>query len=220
MAFLVFFVLLCLNLSQLISFQVNAQQDPTNGFTAVSLSQSNFELQKPYDKSPNERYNFNNGEHRFWVFATDKPHTPSSATRPRSEIRIRGYDYSPGVWQFEGQAYVPSGTTATSIMQIFGGSSRATTIMLRVYSGSLTVYRAPVVLPNMYNRWFKVNVIHNVGASNVKVYIDGVQRHEGSGDGGSNHYFKFGVYAEEGASNYMESRWRGIRVLRRNPTPQ
>ncbi|KAE8706917.1 putative Citrate-binding protein precursor [Hibiscus syriacus] len=114
------------------------------------------------------------------------------------------------------EAYIPSGTTATSVMQVFGGSFRATTIILRVYQGSLTVYRSPVLLSNMYNRWFKVNVIHDVGASNVKVYIDGVLRYEGFGAGGSYHYFKFGVYAEDGASNYMESRWRRIRVLRKN----
>ncbi|XVF61817.1 hypothetical protein PTKIN_Ptkin08bG0161200 [Pterospermum kingtungense] len=218
MAFLVLFSLLCVSLSHLIAFQANAQQDPTTGFTAVSLSRSNFVLQKPYDKSPSERYSFNNGEHRLWVFANDKPYSPSSTTKPRTEIRIGGYDYSSGVWQFEGQAYVPSGTSGTSIMQIFGGSpsTRSTTIMLRVYSGSLTVYRDPVVLQNMYNRWFKVNVIHDVGASNVKVYIDGVLRYQGSDAGGNNHYFKFGVYAQNGESNYMESRWRGIRVLRRN----
>ncbi|KAE8706916.1 Citrate-binding protein [Hibiscus syriacus] len=204
--------ILCFSL--LICFQANAQ--PTSGFTDVALSQSNFQLQKPYDLSPSDRYSFNNGVHRFWVYSTDKPHTPSSNTRPRSEIRIRGYDYSSGVWQFEGEAYIPSGTTATSVMQVFGGSFRATTIMLRVYQGSLTVYRSPVLLSNMYNRWFKVNVIHDVGASNVKVYIDGVLRYEGAGAGGSNHYFKFGVYAEDGASNYMESRWRRIRVLRKN----
>ncbi|XP_021274551.1 citrate-binding protein-like [Herrania umbratica] len=216
MAIAVLFSLLCLSLSQLLSFQATAQQNPTSGFTAVPLSQSNFELHKPYDKSPSERYSFSNGEQRLWVFATDKPHTTSSDTKPRTEIRIRGYDYSSGVWQFEGQAYVPSGTTGTSIMQVFGGSSRATTIMLRVYTGSLTVYRSPVILSNMYNRWFKVNVIHDVGASNVKVYIDGVLKYEGSGAGGNNHYFKFGVYAQNDESNYMESRWRGIRVLRRN----
>ncbi|KAK5843272.1 hypothetical protein E1A91_A02G155200v1 [Gossypium mustelinum] len=103
-------------------------------------------------------------------------------------------------------------------MQVFGGSSRATTIMLRVYSANLTVYRSPTVLENVYNRWFNVNVIHDVGASNVKVYIDGVQKYEGSGAGGNNHYFKFGVYAEDGASHRMESRWRQIRVLWKNST--
>ncbi|KAH1113840.1 hypothetical protein J1N35_007218 [Gossypium stocksii] len=103
---------------------------------------------------------------------------------------ILGYDYSSGVWQLEGEAYIPSGTDATSVMQVFGGSSRATTIMLRVYSAKLTVYRSPTVLENVYNRWLKVN-IHDVGASNVKVYIDGFQRYQGSGAGGNNHYFKF-----------------------------
>ncbi|KAL4366937.1 hypothetical protein GQ457_05G015410 [Hibiscus cannabinus] len=128
--FTLVFSILCLSYIKLICFlQANAQ--PTSGFTAVSLSQSNFELQKPYDLSPSDRYSFNNGVHRFWVYSTDKPHTPSSDTRPRSEIRIRGYDYSSGVWQFEGEAYIPSGTTETSIMQVFGGSSRANAPSLR-----------------------------------------------------------------------------------------
>ncbi|OMO55915.1 Concanavalin A-like lectin/glucanases superfamily [Corchorus capsularis] len=198
-----------------LSLKANAQ-DPTSGFTAVPLSQSNFDLHKPYDVAANERYSFIDGVHKMWVYSTDKPFQAGSDTLPRTEIRIRGYDYSSGIWQFEGQAYVPSGTSATSIMQIFGGTSRATTIMLRVYTGSLTVYRSPIILSNMYNRWFKINVIHDVAASNVKVYIDGALKYEGSGSGTSNHYFKFGVYAQEGASNYMESRWRGIRVLRKN----
>ncbi|KAK8486269.1 hypothetical protein V6N12_013840 [Hibiscus sabdariffa] len=119
--------------------------------------------------------------------------------QPTSEFTA-GYDYSSGVWKFEGEAYISSGTTATSVMQVFGGSSCAITIMLRVYDGSITVYRTPVVLSNAYNRWFKVNVIHDVGVSNLKVYIDSALRYEGFGAGGNNHYFKFGVYAEEGAS--------------------
>ncbi|KAK8672858.1 hypothetical protein V6N13_111215 [Hibiscus sabdariffa] len=200
---------------QLMSLEANDQT--TSGFTQVSLSQSNFELQRPYDKSPRERYSFNNGVHRLWVYSTDKPHTPTSHTEPRTEIRIRGYDYSSGVWQFEGEAYIPRGTTGATVMQIFGGSSRATTIMLQVYDGELAAYRrSERLLSNMYNRWFKVNVIHDVGASNVKVYIDGVLRYEGSGAGGHYHYFKFGVYAADGPSHRMESRWRGIRVLTKN----
>lgn len=37
---------------------------------------------------------------------------------PRTEIRITGYDYSLGVWQFEGHAYVPKGTSGVTIVQI------------------------------------------------------------------------------------------------------
>ncbi|KAK6259023.1 hypothetical protein SCA6_013497, partial [Theobroma cacao] len=175
-----------------------------------------FELHKPYDMAANERYSFSNGEHRLWVYSTDKPHYQGSTTKPRTEIKIRDYDYSSGVWQFEEYVYVPSGTTGVCIMQIFGGSSRATTMMLRVYGGSFTYYRSPVLLSNVYNKWIRVNVIHDVGASNVKIYLNHQLRYEGAGAGGSSHYFKFGVYAQNDESNYMESRWVGIKVLRKN----
>lgn len=99
-------------------------------------------------------------------------------------------------------------------MQIFGGSSSATTLQLRVYDTSLTYYRSPVLLQNMYNKWFRLNVIHDVGSSNVMVYIDGVLKYDRSGDpGDATHYFKFGVYTQNDPSHYMESRWKDIKVF-------
>ncbi|OMO55914.1 Concanavalin A-like lectin/glucanases superfamily [Corchorus capsularis] len=192
MAFIEILSLTCLCLNHLISFQASAQLVNTlQGFTPVPLSESNFELHRPYDVAANQRYSYSNGEHRLWVYSTDKPH-------------------------YQGYVYVPSGTTGVCIMQTFGGSSRATTMMLRVYSGAFTYYRSPVLLSNAYNRWIRVNVIHDVGASNVKIYLDQQLRYEGAGAGGTSHYFKFGVYAQNDESNYMESRWLGIKVLRKN----
>ena len=43
--------------------------------------------------------------------------------------------YSSGVWQFEGDVFVPSGTSGASVMQIFGAAEHATTLMLHVYGG-------------------------------------------------------------------------------------
>ncbi|KAJ6948986.1 citrate-binding protein-like [Populus alba x Populus x berolinensis] len=192
----------------------HALADPADGFTSLSLGRSNFVIHKPYDVSESERYSFQNGIHKLWVYSADKPFKSGSNTSPRTEVRVRGYDYTSGVWQFEGYAYVPSGTTGVSIMQIFGGASAATTMMLRVYNGALSYYRAPIA-QNIYDRWFRVNVIHDAGAPKVKVYIDGSLVHEANGNGASSHYFKFGVYAQDGASDYMESRWRGIKVLRK-----
>ncbi|PHT31922.1 Citrate-binding protein [Capsicum baccatum] len=54
----------------------------------VPISQSNFQIQKPYDVPVNQRYSFIDGVHRCWVFKTDKPHTTTSQTKPRIEIRI------------------------------------------------------------------------------------------------------------------------------------
>ncbi|KAI3813826.1 hypothetical protein L1987_18561 [Smallanthus sonchifolius] len=71
--------------------------DTTSGFVSQPLNQSNFDLQKPYDVALEQRYSFSNGFHKLWVFKTDKPHSRTSKTLPRTEIRFRGYDYSSGV---------------------------------------------------------------------------------------------------------------------------
>ncbi|KAK7316982.1 hypothetical protein RJT34_00841 [Clitoria ternatea] len=184
--------------------------DSTQGFTPVPLGSSNFVVQKPYNVSVDKRYSFTNGVHKFWVYSTDKPHQPSSNTEPRTEIRVVGYDYTSGIWQFEGHA----GTSGVCIMQVFGGSSWSTTSQLRVYGGSLAHYTTTIE-PNIYNRWFKVNVIHDANANTVKVYINDGLKFNGAGRGKGTHYFKFGVYKQDGASNYMESRWRDIKIFRK-----
>lgn len=126
----------------------------------------------------------------------------------------KGYDYSSGVWQFEGHAYVPSGTSGVCIMQVFGANGRATTLMLRVYNGALMYYRSKVIVDDIYGRWFRVNVIHDVGAKQVKVFIDGALKLTRPDYGGASHYFKCGVYEQNNSSNCMESRWKNIRVLK------
>ncbi|KAF0888442.1 hypothetical protein E2562_014253 [Oryza meyeriana var. granulata] len=190
--------------------------DPTDGFTAVRLKESNFVLQKPYNVQGRSRYSFDGTVRRLWVFSGDKPHTPQSKTSPRTEIRMTGYDYSSGVWQFEGYGYVPSGTTGVSIMQVFGGGQTATTLMLHVYDGELRYYHRQVVEGNIYDRWFRLNVVHEVDASKLTVFVDGQQRLRVAGHGGDSQYFKFGVYAQRQPSSRMESRWRGIKILRKN----
>ena len=62
--------------------------DPTDGFSYVKLSEANFQVQKPYDVSVNQRYSYIGGEHRLWVYKTDKPYSQTSNTKPRTEIRI------------------------------------------------------------------------------------------------------------------------------------
>ncbi|XP_057440162.1 citrate-binding protein-like [Lotus japonicus] len=190
--------------------------DLTFGFNEVPLNSSNLVIQKPYDLPESARYSFVYGVHKLWVYSTDKPHSVTSKTNPRTEIRITGYDYSSGVWQFEGHFFVPDCTSGVCIMQVFGAAPpHATTLMLRTYNGSLSYYRTPVLVPNIWGKWIKLNVIHDIDASNVKIYIDGVFVHEAMGRSGVSHYFKCGVYAQDDASYRMESRWKGIRVLKK-----
>ncbi|KAF8012006.1 hypothetical protein BT93_I0204 [Corymbia citriodora subsp. variegata] len=168
--------------------------DPTQGFVSLPLNRSYYHIQKPYDL-PEDRH---------------KPHSQTSQTKPRTEIAIQG------VWQFEGYGYVPAGTSGVCIMQVFGASPHATTLMLRVYNGSLMYYRSQVLVDEIYDRWFRLNVIHDVDGSKVKVYIDGYPKLEVDGRGGTSHAFKCGVYAQDDDSFYMESRWKGLRVLKKS----
>ncbi|CAL5098090.1 unnamed protein product [Urochloa decumbens] len=176
-----------------------AGADPTNGFTAVSLSESNFVLQKPYDLPSNARYSFAGGVRQLWVLSSDKPHTSQSNTKPRTEIRMTGYDYSSGVWQFEGYGYRVGHHT----------------LMLHVYNGTLRYYSGAVVEDNIYDRWFRLNVVHDVDQSRLTVFVDGVEKLMVAGRGGDSHYFKFGVYTQHDSSSCMESRWKNVRILRK-----
>ena len=126
-------------------------------------------------------------------------------------------EYSSGVWQFEGDVYVPWGTSGASVMQIFGADKpHASTVMLPVYDGQLTYYHnlTLVVADRMYDRWIRLNVVHDVAAANVTVYVDGERRLEVPGHGGTEHYFKFGVYTQglHNHSHRMEAHWKNVAI--------
>lgn len=102
-------------------------------------------------------------------------------------------------------------------MQVFGATPpRATTLMLRVYNGSLFYYRETVLINDIYDKWFHLNVVHDVDASKVWVYIDGVLKMEADGRGGTSHAFKCGVYSQIDCSACMESQWKDIKILRKD----
>ncbi|CAL8173873.1 unnamed protein product [Prunus armeniaca] len=89
-----------------------------------------------------------------------------------THIFALGYDYTSGVWQFEGNFYVPQGSSGVIIMQIDGAATEATTLQLRVYNGDLKYYGNNVVASNIYDKWLRLNVIHSVGAGKVTIFIE------------------------------------------------
>ncbi|KAL5776615.1 hypothetical protein ACOSP7_009541 [Xanthoceras sorbifolium] len=190
--------------------------DPTDGFTQLPLTDHNFDLQKPYNVPLDDRYSYKNGVRSLWVYNHDKPFKTDTTTRPRTEVRIKGYDYSSGVWQFEGYAFVPKGTSGVTIMQIHGARKGATTLQLRIYGGDMRYYKFDLIDTNLYDKWFRVNVIHDVDAGNLTVFIDGVKKFVKNDQGPGDLYFKCGVYAApRNSSNYMESNSTWALGLRR-----
>ncbi|GAA0171643.1 hypothetical protein LIER_25626 [Lithospermum erythrorhizon] len=186
--------------------------DPIDGFTSVPFT---LDLQKPYNKPIGQRYSNLGGVRRFWVFSNDKPFKLNTDTKPRTEAHVLGQDYTSGVHQFEGHVYIPRGTSGVSIMQIFGGEVSASTLQLRVYNGEIKRYREEVIESNVYNRWLRLNVIHNADEGQITIFINGVQKLEVADRGPGTKYFKFGVYTQNAPSQRMESRWRKVKIYKK-----
>ncbi|KAK4253093.1 hypothetical protein QN277_010913 [Acacia crassicarpa] len=204
------FLLVCVSL--LVCVTVNGA-DPTDGFTLVPLTDANFVIQKPYDIPLEQRYSFKDGVHRLWVYADDKPLDPSSNTQPRTEIHIAGLDYSSGVWHFEGYGFVPNGTSGATVTQIHGAAHGNTTIILRIYDGNMRYYSRNLIAQNLYDKWFRLNLIHDVDGGIVSVFINGEKKYQTKDRGPGDLHFKCGVYAAPAnISYYMESRWRDIKI--------
>ncbi|CAI0396155.1 unnamed protein product [Linum tenue] len=145
-------------------------------YVPKGTSGSNFVVQRPYDVPLSQRYSFAGGTHRLWVYADDKPHDRKSHTQPRTEIRITGLNYKSGVWQFEGYGFVPNGTSGATVAQIHGSAHRNTTMILRVYApGEMRYYSYLHVADGLYDRWFRLNMIHDVDGGKVTVFLDGEQ---------------------------------------------
>ncbi|VAH57839.1 unnamed protein product [Triticum turgidum subsp. durum] len=183
--------------------------NPTAGFQKVQLADGDFQVQSPYNVPESQRFQYRNGVRTFWVHRNDKPFNTVTHTNPRSE----GHDYSSGVWQFEGYGYVPSGTSGVSVMQIHNeeGAAHSTVLMLHVYDGVLRFYSGAAIEPDIYDRWFRLNVMHDVGASTVAVYVDGERKFSTSVTPSESYYFKFGVYMQHhDQSSCMESRWTNV----------
>ena len=125
---------------------------------------------------------------------------------------LQGHDYSSGVWQFEGYGYVPSGSSGVSVMQIHDGKGAAhsTVLMLHVYDGVLRFYSSTAIEAGIYDRWFRLNVVHDLGASTVTVYVDGRRKYDASVIPSDSFYFKFGVMQHHDQSGCMESRWTNV----------
>jgi alginate lyase len=177
-----------------------------------------FDLHYPFDLDPSARHSFDaaTNTHSFWVLRGDKPHLPPpNTTAARSELRMRN-DYTSGTHQFEADVFVVSGTNDSSVMQIFGGITHATSIMFKAFpdgGGAVKRYDGPEVVKAMaYDRWWHLNVIHEAngsGIGKIKVYADGEFIGTFDDRGNATHYFKCGVYGP--TSDRAESRFRNIK---------
>jgi len=183
---------------------------PTDGWSQRSWTYS---IHKPYDLSVSSRFSYSSGVWTFWVYTSDKPHSSTSDTLPRSEMRWNN-DYTSGNRMWDGDVYVPSGTYGTNIQQVFGGVTNATASMIRAYSsngGELKRYSSESLITSAYNRWINVKVAHDANNNQVRIYINNSYKRIDPDRGNATHYFKNGVYTQSGASYRQECRFRYLK---------
>jgi hypothetical protein len=186
----------------------------TSGWTQTSWT---YTIHKPYDLNVSDRFNYTSGVWKTWVYITDNPLSSGSTTLPRSEMRWNN-DYTSGNHMWDGDVYVPSGTYGVNIQQTFGGVTAATASMVRAYSpngGELRRYSTDVLMTGIYNTWINVKAAHDANNNSIKLYVNNVLKRTDPDRGDATHYFKNGVYTQDGASNYMECRFRNLKYWKR-----
>ncbi|WP_081164647.1 polysaccharide lyase family 7 protein [Niastella populi] len=197
--------------------EANTEANPTSGWTQTSYT---YNIQTPWNLSQSSRYSYSGGEHRFWIYPDDECQYEGCSTGPRSELRMNN-NYTSGRHQFEGDVYIVSGSKGTDIMQVFGGSTHATAIMLKIHSasgGTIKRYDNETLMTSAYNKWIHVNVQHDADNGRIYVYINNTLKGNYADRGNATHYFKCGVYNISGSRS--ETRWKNVKYWKNGPVGQ
>ncbi|WP_431681346.1 polysaccharide lyase family 7 protein [Kitasatospora sp. KL5] len=157
------------------------------------------------------------GLHHFWLNDTDPALWPESSSGPRSEIRFLD-EYTSGSAQFEADIKIGTGAHRVCVMQVFGGATAATAFMaLAMNSDSINYYDSATKLHSpVYERWTRLNVVHDADAGKVHVYVNGQLRNTFNDRGNNTHYFKCGIYGRTGMSQRTDVQIKNIRLYRKN----
>jgi hypothetical protein len=163
--------------------------DPAEGLTEYK---DTFVVQHPYDLAPEDRYSFVDGIYTIWVMKGDKPHEVGNTTRERTEFRWS--NMSSGVHLWSGDFKVAAGSEHVCIFQV-KNSGPPTGVYLRVDRGNLHQLGGNDFLTGIYDKWFNLEVLVDVGAATGKVYINHCLKQTVSMPRGSGTwYFKNGTY--------------------------
>src|SRR5688572_17281435 len=197
--------------------QISTEANPTSGWTQTSYT---YGIQTPWNQPQSNRYSYSGGEHRFWIYPNDACQYEGCSTGPRSELRMNN-NYTSGRHQFEGDVYIVSGSAGSDIMQVFGGSTHATAIMLKIHSasgGTIKRYDNETLMTSAYNKWIHVNVQHDADNGRIYVYLNSSLKGTYADRGNATHYFKCGVYNISGSRS--EPRWKNVKYWKNGPVGQ
>jgi hypothetical protein len=168
-----------------------------------------FTVQWPTNAARGDRYWDSNGVFHCRVYRVDGAFTPGNQTKPRTEQRFP--DYKEGEIQYQSMEEAPSNENGYCIFQIHTGDAQsheygATAFMLFWFSkdgGSVHDYAGRELAANLGNKWFQLNVDHDIEHNSLKVWINGALVWTQQTKEAKDFYFKDGVYVQRDDPSYQ-----------------
>ena len=173
------------------------------GGTGWQAKTLNFKIQWPTNAAENQRYWFTNNIYHCLVYSNDGAFSVGNTTLPRTEQRYNP-DYTNGEIQYQSMIMAPSNENSYCVFQIHTGDAQSsaygsTTFMAFWFTnngGSVHDYSGTTLATNLANKWFQLNVDHNLVTQTIRVWINRnlvwTQQDNGAGD----FYLKDGVYEQ------------------------
>ena len=185
-----------------------------------------FKVQTPTNAPENERYWYTNGVYHCEIFHEDGAFAAGNKTCPRSEQRFLP-DYTSGEIQYQAMEMAPSNENSYCIFQIHTGGEQtseygSTQFMLFWFSddgGSVYDYSKHELASHLGNKWFQVNVDHDVDHHTIRVWINRQLVWTQKCRDADDFYFKDGVYEQpHNPSRQMDAYITGIHIWTRSNT--
>jgi hypothetical protein len=163
----------------------------------------NFKVQWPTNAAESQRYWFTNNIYHCLVYSNDGAFSVGNTTLPRTEQRFNP-DYTNGEIQYQSMIMAPSNENSYCVFQIHTGDAQSgafgsTTFMAFWFTnsgGSVHDYSGTTLATNLADKWFQLNVDHNLVTRTINVWINRnlvwTQQDNGAGD----FYLKDGVYEQ------------------------
>jgi len=174
------------------------------GGTGWTPKTPSFKVQSPTNAPLNSRYWFTNNIYHFLTYSNDGAFAIGNTTLPRTEHRYNP-DYTNGEIQYQASIMAPGDENSYSVFQIHTGDAQSstygsTTFMIFWFTnsgGSIRYYSGTVLATNLANKWFQLNVDHNVVTHTLRAWVDKKLVYTRQDNGASDFYFKAGVYEQK-----------------------
>ena len=166
-----------------------------------------FNVQSPTNAPQSARYFVTNSPlptYHCLTYSNDGAFEAGNTTSPRTEQRFEP-DYTSGIIHYQAMLMAPANENSYCVFQIHAGDAESdqygsTTFMafwFTNYNGSVRDYSSATLATNLGNKWFRLNVDHNMNSRIVTVWINGTNVWQEQDSGAGDFYMKDGVYEQD-----------------------